>query len=320
MPSIHGRALSFDASNIYLYGRPINGTNNPVGMGRGKTIYVDSSIAGTDGTSPSTALATIDSAFDKCTANEGDVVVVLPKHAETITAAGGITCDVAGVSIIGLGYGNQRPTITFGTANTATVLVTAAGVFMQNLIFTSNFLAVATGIGVTATDFWIDNCSFKNSGSSKNFTNPINCTGTTSNTADGLRVTNCRWVTNGDTAGGAFIKTAGTAAYWVITDNYVDNPATATAQLVSVATGKILTDARISWNVLINAMTANELFISNDGTTNTGVIDNNYVGHADVTGTHDAGWDAGGFRLFNNQSTSVDNLQGLLIPAADVNL
>jgi hypothetical protein len=50
------------------------------------------------------------------------------------------------------------------------------------------------------------------------------------------------------------------------------------------------------------------------------MIHNNYVGHADVTGTHDPGWDAGGFRLFNNLSTSVDNLQGVVVPAADVNL
>jgi hypothetical protein len=39
-----------------------------------------------------------------------------------------------------------------------------------------------------------------------------------------------------------------------------------------------------------------------------------------VTGAHDPGWDGGGFRLFNNLSTSVDNLQGLAIPTTDVNL
>ena len=33
-----------------------------------------------------------------------------------------------------------------------------------------------------------------------------------------------------------------------------------------------------------------------------------------------AGWTSGGWRLFNNLSTSVDTLQGLLIPAADVDL
>ena len=67
-------------------------------------------------------------------------------------------------------------------------------------------------------------------------------------------------------------------------------------------------------------MTAGELFISNDGTTNTGIIHNNYVGHADVTGAHDPGWDGGGWRLFNNLSSSVDNLQGVAVPTTDVNL
>lgn len=316
--SIYGRRLGLNENQLLLDGRPVG--QMPAGLGRGNTFYVDSSVAGTDGTSPSTALATIASAIAKCTANQGDVIVVMPKHAETITAAGGITASVAGVSIIGVGYGNQRPTITFGTANTATFLVTAAGVYIANMIFSSNFLAVATGIGVTASDCWLDSLSFKNAGSSKNFTNPINATSTTDNTADGLRVMNCRWITNGDTAGGAFIKTAATIEGLVAYNNFVVNAATSTAQLISVATGKLLTDADIGWNRLFNLMTANELFISNDGTTNTGIIHNNYVGHADVTGTHDPGWDGGGFRLFNNLSVSVDNLQGVVVPAIDVNL
>jgi hypothetical protein len=127
-------------------------------------------------------------------------------------------------------------------------------------------------------------------------------------------------VTSGDTAGGAFIKIASTLNSALIQNNFVNTAATSNAQMISVATGKLLTDADIGWNRLVNLMTANELFISNDGTTNTGVIHNNYVGHADVTGTHDAGWDAGGFRLFNNLSVSVDNLSGFPLPAVDVNL
>lgn len=316
--SIHGKRFGLGPNGPVFEGRVVGTT--PIAQGRGKTFYVDSNIAGNDGRSPATAVASIVTALTYCTANQGDMIVVMPKHAETISAAGGITVSTAGVSIIGLGYGNQRPTITFGTANTATFLVSAAGVYIENMIFSANFLAVAVGIGISATDCWLNNLEFRNAGSSKNFTSPIKVTSTTSNAADGLRVQNCRWGTNGDTAGGPMISIAGTNGYVVIVNNYMNSAATATAQLVSVATGKILTDAEIGWNKCFNLMTSGELFISNDGTTNTGIIHNNYVGHADVTGTHDAGWDGGGFRLFNNLSTSVDNLSGLVLPAIDVNL
>lgn len=316
--SIYGRRVGYDNGLVVDGGRI--GSNQPVGLGRGATFYVDSNVAGSDGSSPGTALSTIAAAIAKCTANQGDTIVVMPKHAETISAAGTVTVSVAGVSIIGLGYGNQRPTVTFGTANTATFLISAAGVYITNMIFSSNFLAVATGIGITAADVWLDSLHFKNAGTSKNFTNPINCTSTVDNTADGLRVSNCRWHCGADTAGAAFIKTAATLDGGLVLNNFVYNPATATAQMLSVATGKLLTNFEAGYNRLFNLMTANELFITNDGTTNTGIFQNNYVGHADVTGTHDPGWDGGGFRLFNNLSTSVDNLQGVVIPAIDVNL
>lgn len=316
--SIYGKRLGLNENSLLLDGRPVG--QMPAGLGRGSTFYVDSSVAGSDGTSPGTALATISAALLKCTANQGDVIVVMPKHAESITAAGGITVSTAGVSIIGVGYGNQRPTITYTTANTATFLISAAGVYVANMIFSSNFLAVAVGIGVTAADVWLDSLHFKNAASSKNFTNPISLTSTSDNNGDGLRVVNCRWLCGADTAGAAFIKIAATLDGLYVFNNYMYTAATATAQLVASATTKLLTDAEIGWNRLFNLMTANELFISNDGTTNTGIIHNNYVGHADVTGSHDPGWDAGGFRLFNNLSVSVDNLQGVVVPAIDVNL
>ena len=316
--SVHGRRLGLTPYGLQVDGRPVGSW--PTGMGRGKTWFVNSTVAGSDGTSPDTALANLTLAVAKCTANMGDVIVVMPAHAETITAAGGITVSKAGVSIIGLGYGRQRPTITFGTANTATFLVTAADVYISNMIFSANFLAVAVGIGISATNCWLNDLTFVNAGASKNFTSPIKVTATTSNAADELRVMNCRWQPGTDTAGGPFISIAGTNDACVFSNNYMSTSATTAAQLISVATGKLLTNAEISWNRVNNLMTSGELFISNDGTTNTGVIHNNYVGHADVTGTHDPGWDAGGFRLFNNLSVSVDNLQGVVIPAIDVNL
>ena len=55
----------------------------------------------------------------------GDVILVLPGHTESISSAGALTVSKSGVSIIGLGNGDARPTFTFDTATTATAATTA---------------------------------------------------------------------------------------------------------------------------------------------------------------------------------------------------
>ena len=92
----------------------------------GNIYYVDSGAAVASdevgaGRSPSTPFATIDFAIGQCTANNGDVIYGMPGHAEAVIAAGGLDVDVAGISIIGLGVGNNRPTITLGTDAAADV-------------------------------------------------------------------------------------------------------------------------------------------------------------------------------------------------------
>lgn len=318
--SIHGRRFGLMPNGPVYEGVPVG---NPV-AGRGRYWYVDSAVAGTDGSSPSTALGTLDAAFAKCTANVGDVIVVMPNHSETITGAGGITHDIAGVAVVGMGHYNQRPRFLMDAGTTVTYLVSAADAYVANLDFVSGHASVATCFNVTAVGAWIDNCSFSNNTTNENFVLCISATGA-DNTADGLKVTRCRRYTI-DTDDAAMISFTGSAKDVVIGgggpadgNTMITSSATA-AQLVSSATGKILLNTEIGWNKLVNAMSAGELFISNDGTTNTGVIHNNYVGHADTSGAHDPGWDGGGWRLFNNLSTSVDNLQGLTIPTTDVNL
>ena len=90
---------------------------------------------------PAAPLATVfgtNGALSYCSANRGDLVVVLQGHTETIS---GIVTVPAGVTVIGLGYGSSRPTISLGTTTTNTVTLNA-GSRVQNCIF--------TGIGVDA--------------------------------------------------------------------------------------------------------------------------------------------------------------------------
>jgi len=114
------------------------------------------------GLTPETALATWDYAIGRCTASKGDVIVLMPGHVETVTAAAGVALDVAGVTTIGLGSGRIRPTVNYTTAITASVDVTAANCLVKNVVFTPiGFDAITAAMNVTAADFWMDGCEWQ---------------------------------------------------------------------------------------------------------------------------------------------------------------
>jgi hypothetical protein len=113
------------------------------------------------GRNPDAPLATVDYAIGLCTASKGDIIYVMPGHAETIAAADGFDADVAGISIIGLGSGTNRPTFTF-TQTTSTAAVGAANVTLKNLRFAAGVSAVVVGLSVEAagTDLTVDGCEW----------------------------------------------------------------------------------------------------------------------------------------------------------------
>ena len=125
--------------------------------GLGDVYYVDSNN-GNDaqsGRSPETAVATLDYAIGLCTANQGDVIYVLAGHAETVATAGAIDADVAGISIIGLGEGGDRPTFTFSAVD-ATMTIAAASILVKNVLIKPSIDAVVSPIVVSAPGCSID--------------------------------------------------------------------------------------------------------------------------------------------------------------------
>jgi len=124
----------------------------------GNVFFVDSGTAqgGTTsgfGTHPDQAVTDIESAYDLCTATQGDVVFVLPGHAETV--ADEITMDAAGISIIGLGEGTARPTFTQAFAGDS-IAMDAANCVLQNLYW--NEATTAPGSGGAAIDINAASC------------------------------------------------------------------------------------------------------------------------------------------------------------------
>jgi len=128
----------------------------------GNIWFVDSGAAAASdsagfGQNPDAPFATIDYAIGLCTASNGDVIYVMPGHAETLTTAADIAADVAGISIIGLGTGATRPTITFGsTDNAATWTVSADNVRIANVILVCNDDGLTNALVVTGDNADID--------------------------------------------------------------------------------------------------------------------------------------------------------------------
>lgn len=123
------------------------------GLTPGSDFFVDS-VNGSnsnDGLSWAGAFATLDYAIGQCTANSGDRVFLAPWHAENLTAADSVDCDVAGVEIIGVRRGNQLPTFS-STAAAGSITVDAAGVTIRNIKLVANFTGGSTSaLTITAS-------------------------------------------------------------------------------------------------------------------------------------------------------------------------
>ena len=117
----------------------------------GRTFYVHSGT-GSDsngGESVVDALATLDAAIGKCTDNQGDVVVLMPGHNEGSSAAATWDIDVAGVSVVGLGHGPNRPRFDFDDA-AASIDIGASGCIVKNITLLPSVTDVLVGIDVEA--------------------------------------------------------------------------------------------------------------------------------------------------------------------------
>ena len=132
-------------------------------------VYVDSGNAnagtGRDGTDPKNPLSTIDSALTVGTsgiaANNGDVVIVMPGHTESISGATTLVPDVAGVSILGIGRGSDRPTLTY-TATDGEIPISGANTVFSNFLLTiSGTTDVVVGITVSGADVLLDDIEMR---------------------------------------------------------------------------------------------------------------------------------------------------------------
>lgn len=103
-------------------------------------------------------ISSIARALTKMRATRGDVIIALPGHVETLTAAGQLVFNQAGVTLLGMGRGTTRPQINCTTAVGADIDINAANIYWENIRVTGGVDALTGPIDVNAADFAMINC------------------------------------------------------------------------------------------------------------------------------------------------------------------
>jgi len=140
----------------------------------GNIFFVDSGVGadtGSSGKDVESPFATIDYAVGKCTADNGDVIIVMPGHAENISTATSLVVDVDGIKILGVGHGLTKPKLTF-TAAAGTISITGANVHFENFYLYANFATgITTGItlGAAADGAVLKNIRMEEAANTKEF-------------------------------------------------------------------------------------------------------------------------------------------------------
>jgi hypothetical protein len=310
------------ADGLYQYGGvPVTpGVPGVGGPPTGNVFFVQTTngVNAGAGKSPTSPYQTLPYALTQATASNGDIIYLMPGSAVTVSSATALAISVAGISIIGLGVGNARPTITLDTANTATIAVSAANVMFQNCIIVANFLSIAAAFTLTtAVGFKLIGCEFRETSAVLNFLNIIKSTGA-ANTIDDLYVANNVWNGLGTTSVNAFILTANDIDNAQIINNTVILARTADASILLTVTTGVLTNLICSYNNVQSQQTATTAgsLINVGGTTSTGLVMRNFA--QTLTAAADKLYTVTvGLGAFENYVSGAIGASGFIIPARD---
>lgn len=301
-------------NGISSFGIPQLGGAGLIPQTTGSYFFVDSATGNdviTQGTKDK-PFATSNYAVDQCTANKGDVIILMPNHTENLASAGVLTLDVAGLTVVGLGTGNQRPNLIH-TADAADIDITGADTTIRNIMITSNSADVTVSLDIDATDVWLDGVEWRE-GSSLCFIDII-VTGA-DNICDGLKITNCTCI-GADAANDSFMNSeAGDIDRPIIQGNHL-TLSVATTEPVFEITGKSFTNCLITHNTIVRMNESGVPFLDSDQTDNSGIVAYNLISTDDDDSATPI--DMTGCSMFENYQMGENgaDASGLLLPAVD---
>jgi len=182
--------LTHFPNGVASFGMPVLGatTGNLFFVDAGNTNASD----GNRGVAPNKPMATTDAAIGLCSANNGDIIFLMPGHTENIT--GEIALDVAGVTIMGMGQGFSRPQVVH-TGTAGRLVITASNCRVSNIIFVASIAEVVAAIYVSGpgsaaatTHTEIDHCRFTFDAGGIEFADMLVCGDGATDSADYLSI------------------------------------------------------------------------------------------------------------------------------------
>ena len=295
-------------NGVSSFGMPVVGTGEET-LTTGNVFFVDSGATGTGADTPASGtktnpFLTIDYAISQCTANNGDIIFVMPGHSEDPTTS--ITMDVAGVWIRGIGWGNDRPTVTFG-ATGAEVAMSAASTRISNIVFDLGTVAttVTNCFNITAAGCIVEKCEIKLHATSQ-FTNFLTATD-----VEDVVIRNNRFFGLHTASGTSGIVVDGCDQIQIYGNHVSGHFGEHALDNTTPASADEILRAFIAGNIIENkSSTGGDLAVEMDANA-TGVLAYNLV----ATGLDfEAGFTPGNVSLWENYMWDADDTSGAIIP------
>jgi len=256
-------------NGISSFGVPVLGGSI---LTTGNIFFVDSGASNAVDTpangSADMPFATMDYCVGRMTANNGDHMIVMPGHAEVVSAAGGLNLDVAGINVVGIGSGANMPTVTIGVAASADVDINAANVTVTGINFVANLADVLVMIDVNATDFTLHTSRFTQTGVALN---ALVCVQDATSLASNRMSLIGNHVIMNDAAGTHFVNFSGTGDGHIVTHNVLLGD----WGTMAIGGAGVVTLATIMHNRISNAATDTNSCI-NFAATATGIVMGNW--------------------------------------------
>ena len=259
--------------------------------------------------------ATVDKGISSGKIARGDIVYVMPGHAETVSTTS-IDLDIAGITVICLGSKRNQAVFTYD-ATGSTITISAADCSWVGGVHQSTILDCASAFTIgAATGATVAEAQFDDTSSILNFLSIVT-TGSTDNEADDLTVASNVWY-GLNTTPLAFVSILAAELRPTVYNNEAYLAATSGGEFITLA-AKIVSAASFTHNthVVVGATgTTTGIFLTGSGTTSTGIVRENYVSSLDTTSELIA--TAGtGLVYHENYYTGVADKSGKLWPVVD---
>ncbi len=251
----------------------------------GNIFWVDSGKTTTGGDTvghgrdPDEPFLTLNYAFasGQVVADQGDIIYLMPGHAEVVATAGALDMDIAGVTVIGIGHGAAQPTITLN-GTTPDVDIDAANITVENVNFVAGLADIAICLDVNADDFTVRKCRFTESATGLNF--KICIQDAAAGASDRITVEDC-YVLQPDAENTHFISLAGTGDGHILRRNILHGD----WGTFALGSGGAVTNCVCTDNLINNVATDNDACINFESTV-TGICARNLcgAGAADANG------------------------------------